>query len=216
MMNELVRNQCKVTNYQVNVHFLLLLKLEWQRFVTLVKQSQELKTVSYYKLYDIQNEVIEIKAKRLARTAKPLALVAATQQPFYYPQPKPTYYAQSLSTRSQAATRNKGKEIANSHPPTYDHVPKAVADDEASSKEKEIDKLMALILMSFKKIYKPTNNNLRTSSDTKNTDDINDEPKYQELEAHYMYMVKIQEVIPDAANNSGPIFDTEPLERYMH
>ncbi|GJU02571.1 hypothetical protein Tco_1112909, partial [Tanacetum coccineum] len=32
------------------------------------------------------------------------------------------------------------------------------------SKEKEIDKLMALISLSFKKIYKPTNNNLRTSS----------------------------------------------------
>ncbi|GKC68587.1 gag-pol polyprotein, partial [Tanacetum coccineum] len=33
-------------------------------------------------------------------------------------------------------------------------------------KEKEIDKLMALISLSFKKIYKPTNNNLRTSSNT--------------------------------------------------
>ncbi|GKE04886.1 hypothetical protein Tco_1396904, partial [Tanacetum coccineum] len=36
----------------------------------LVKQSQELKTVSYYKLYDIlkqhQNEVNEIRAERLA------------------------------------------------------------------------------------------------------------------------------------------------------
>ncbi|GJR51405.1 retrovirus-related pol polyprotein from transposon TNT 1-94 [Tanacetum coccineum] len=44
---------------------------EWQRFVTLVKQSQELKTVSYHKLYDIlkqhQNEVNEIRAERLAR-----------------------------------------------------------------------------------------------------------------------------------------------------
>nr|GFA75638.1 hypothetical protein [Tanacetum cinerariifolium] len=34
------------------------------------------------------------------------------------------------------------------------------------SKEKEIDKLMALISLSFKKIYKPTINNLRTSSNT--------------------------------------------------
>nr|GFD41946.1 hypothetical protein [Tanacetum cinerariifolium] len=39
-------------------------------------------------------------------------------------------------------------------------------DDEDTSKEKEIDKLMALISPSFKKIYKPTNNNLRTSSNT--------------------------------------------------
>nr|GEW20429.1 hypothetical protein [Tanacetum cinerariifolium] len=42
--------------------------------------SQELKTVSYYKLYDIlkqhQNEVNKIRAERLARTTNPLALVA--------------------------------------------------------------------------------------------------------------------------------------------
>nr|GFB92015.1 hypothetical protein [Tanacetum cinerariifolium] len=41
-----------------------------------------------------------------------------------------------------------------------------VDDDEVTSKDKEIDKLMALISLSFKKIYKPANNNLRTSSNT--------------------------------------------------
>nr|GEU46115.1 hypothetical protein [Tanacetum cinerariifolium] len=44
------------------------------------KASQELKTVSYHKLYDIlkqhQNEVNEIRAERIARIANPLALVA--------------------------------------------------------------------------------------------------------------------------------------------
>nr|GFA04553.1 hypothetical protein [Tanacetum cinerariifolium] len=35
-----------------------------------------------------------------------------------------------------------------------------------TSKDKEIDKLMALISLSFKKIYKPTNNNLQTSLNT--------------------------------------------------
>ncbi|GKC50410.1 hypothetical protein Tco_1073155 [Tanacetum coccineum] len=61
---------------------------EWQRFMTLVKQSQELKTISYHKLYDIlkqhQNEVNKIRAERLTRTANPLALVAQ-QQPVYHP-----------------------------------------------------------------------------------------------------------------------------------
>nr|GFB78454.1 hypothetical protein [Tanacetum cinerariifolium] len=41
-----------------------------------------------------------------------------------------------------------------------------VADDNEISKEKKIDKPMALISLSFKKIYKPTNNNLITSSNT--------------------------------------------------
>nr|GEX28381.1 hypothetical protein [Tanacetum cinerariifolium] len=44
-------------------------------------------------------------------------------------------------------------------------------------------------------------------------DDTNDEPEDQELEAHYMFMEKIQEVTPDDADNSGPIFDDEPLQK---
>nr|GEX38818.1 hypothetical protein [Tanacetum cinerariifolium] len=120
------------------------------------KKSQELKTVSYHKLYDIlkqhQNKVNEIRAERLARTANPLVLVAQ-QQPVYHPQNHPTHYTQNSSTRSQqAATRNKGKAIVNSPPPIYDQEPFMVAEDDEMSKDKEIDKLMALISLSFKKI----------------------------------------------------------------
>nr|GEU94738.1 hypothetical protein [Tanacetum cinerariifolium] len=170
MMNELIRNQCNVTNHQVNILFLLQLQPKWQRFVTLVKQSQELKTVSYHKLYDIlkqhQHEVNEIKAKRIERVANPLALVTQ-QQPVYHLQNHPTHYTQNSSTRSQqTATRNRGKAIVNSSQPIYDQEPSMVAEDDETSKDKEIDKLMALISLSFKKIYKPTNNNLRTSSNT--------------------------------------------------
>nr|GEY86737.1 hypothetical protein [Tanacetum cinerariifolium] len=46
-------------------------------------------------------------------------------------------------------------------------------DDEDTSKDKEIDKLMALISLFFKKIYKPTNNNLRTSSNTSHANQDN-------------------------------------------
>ncbi|GJY88517.1 hypothetical protein Tco_0503145 [Tanacetum coccineum] len=102
MMNELVRNKCDVTNHQVNVQFLLQLQPEWQRFMKLVKQSQELKSVSYHKLYNIlkqhQNEVNEIRDEIPAPTANPLALVAQ-QQPVYHPQNHPTYYTQNSSTR---------------------------------------------------------------------------------------------------------------------
>ncbi|GJY34242.1 hypothetical protein Tco_0418711 [Tanacetum coccineum] len=157
IMNELVRNKCDVTNHQVNVQFLLQLQLKWQSFVTLVKHSQELKTVSYYKLYDIlkqhQNEVNEIRAERIA-----------------------------------PATRNRGKTIVNFPPPTYDQEPTMVAKDDKMSNEKEIDKIMALIFLSFKKIYKPTNNNLRTSSNTSranqdNTPRINRGTGYDNHEA---------------------------------
>nr|GFC19668.1 hypothetical protein [Tanacetum cinerariifolium] len=43
-------------------------------------------------------------------------------------------------------------------------------------------------------------------------DDTDDESDDQELEVHYMYMAKIQEVSPDAVD-FGPIFDTEPEQK---
>nr|GEY11844.1 hypothetical protein [Tanacetum cinerariifolium] len=110
------------------------LKQEWQRFVTLVKQSQELKNVSYHKLYDIlkqhQHEVNEIRAEKIAHVANPLALVAQ-QQRVYHPQTHPTQCNQNSSTRtSQAATRNRGKALVNSPQPIYDQEPSMVDDDD--------------------------------------------------------------------------------------
>nr|GEV85574.1 retrovirus-related Pol polyprotein from transposon TNT 1-94 [Tanacetum cinerariifolium] len=172
---------------------------------------------------------------------------------------------------SQQTTRNRGKAIVNSCAPIYDQEPATVTKDDKMSKEKEIDKLMALISFSFKKIYKPANNNLQTSSNTSRAhqdnslriikgtgyenqrvvnvvgaretvayhkekmllckqeeagvqlnakqadwkDDTDDESDDQELEAHHMYMAHIQEVTSDTANNSGPIFDAEPLQKLV-
>nr|GEY58310.1 ribonuclease H-like domain-containing protein [Tanacetum cinerariifolium] len=46
-------------------------------------------------------------------------------------------------------------------------------------------------------------------------DDTDDEFDNQELEAHYMYMAKLQQVSPDAVD-SGPIFDTEPEQKVQN
>nr|GEW01979.1 hypothetical protein [Tanacetum cinerariifolium] len=59
----------------------------------------------------------------------------------------------------------RGKAIVNSPPPTYDQESKMVVEDDALLKENDIDKLMALISLLFKK-NKPTDNNFRTSSNT--------------------------------------------------
>nr|GEX09925.1 hypothetical protein [Tanacetum cinerariifolium] len=81
------------------------LKLEWERFLKIVKKSQDLKTVSYHKLYDIlkqhHNEENKIRAEKLARTANPCVLVAQ-QQPVYHPQNHLIHYTQNSSTRSQS------------------------------------------------------------------------------------------------------------------
>nr|GFC60108.1 hypothetical protein [Tanacetum cinerariifolium] len=66
----------------------------------------------------------------------------------------------AIERSQQAATRNRGKAIVNSPQPIYEQEPSMAAEDDEKSKDKEIDKLMALISLSFKKIYKPTNNNL--------------------------------------------------------
>nr|GFB47807.1 hypothetical protein [Tanacetum cinerariifolium] len=49
-----------------------------------------------------------------------------------------SYYSRS----QQAATRNRGKVIINSPQPIYDQEPSMVAEDDETSKDKEIDKLM--------------------------------------------------------------------------
>nr|GEW35571.1 ribonuclease H-like domain-containing protein [Tanacetum cinerariifolium] len=201
-------------------------------------------------IYSIVDAFNEIRAERLARTANPLALVAQ-QQPVYHPQQNPIHYTQNFLTRSQQTIRNRGKPIINSSTLNYDQEPTTVTEHDEMSKEKKIDKLMALISLSFKKIYKPTNNNRRTSSNTSRANqdnsprinrgigyenqrvlnvagarenveqadwshDTDDESDDQELEANYMYMAQIQEVTPDTADNSGPIFDAEPLQRVQN
>nr|GFA67316.1 hypothetical protein [Tanacetum cinerariifolium] len=181
-----------------------------------------------------QNEVNEIRAERIAHVANPLALVTQ-QQPVYQPQNHPTQYTHNSSTRSQqAATKNRGKEIVNSPQPIYDQEPSMVVEDDETSKDKEIDKLMALISLSHvarecqksKRVKDAAYHrekmllckqeeagiqlNAEQADWRDDTDD--DELEDQELEAHYMYMAQLQQVSLDAAD-SGPIFDDEPLQK---
>nr|GFD55227.1 hypothetical protein [Tanacetum cinerariifolium] len=46
-------------------------------------------------------------------------------------------------------------------------------------------------------------------------DDTDDESDDQELEAHHMYMAKLQQVSPDV-DDSGPIFDKEPVQKVQN
>ncbi|GKB47785.1 retrovirus-related pol polyprotein from transposon TNT 1-94 [Tanacetum coccineum] len=182
----------------------------------------------------------------------------------------------TIAMISNASTKYKGKEIAKPITPPFESASKEDSDPEQAQRDKDMQKNMALISKYFKKIYKPTNNNLRTSSNSKNKN-VDTSPRYkndyqtgqfgkqrtvtiagaretissqvvqqtgiqcfnwkkfghfakecrkpkrieqvdwledtdeeiykQELEAHYSYMAKIQEVpIADSRTN------TEPLE----
>ncbi|GJV25851.1 hypothetical protein Tco_1378546 [Tanacetum coccineum] len=264
LMNELTRNNLQVSPMQVNVQFLQQLQPEWSRFVTVVKQREEIDTVSYHRLFDVlkqfQNEVNDIRSERLARSANPLALLAAAQ-PYsdnYYQAPKPQRsnapsYMQSSSTRPSASTRHKGKEIAKPVTPQSESVSEEDSDPEQARRDKDMQKNLALLAKYFKKLYKPTNNNLRTSSNSRNKtedttprecrkpkrvkdyayhkekmmmckqaeqgvplqaeqadwlEDTDEEIDEQELEAHYSYMAKIQEVSPEESSSTS-----QPLEQ---
>nr|GEW48214.1 hypothetical protein [Tanacetum cinerariifolium] len=151
MMNELVRNQC---------------------------DSQELKIVSYHKLYDIlkqhQNEVNELRAERLARKA-----------------------------------------IVNSPLPIYDQEPSMVVEDDEIANQDNSPRINRGIGYDNQRIGNVVGAR-ETVEQADWKDDTDNESEDQELEAHYMYMAQIQEVNTDAAADSGPIFDTEPLQKVQN
>nr|GEW89703.1 hypothetical protein [Tanacetum cinerariifolium] len=189
LMKETIRNNLSVTTMQVNVQFLQQFQPEWSRFVMIVKQQHKLDEVSYHKLFDIlkqyQNEVNELRTKKLARNVNPLALVTtaeASQDPFYQssrshrsqaPSPKP-----SIPSRSHTTTKHKGKEIAKPITPPSETASEEDSDPEQAQRDKDMQKILALIAKYFKKIYKPTNNNLKTSSNSKNKN-VDTTPRYK-------------------------------------
>ncbi|GJV69234.1 hypothetical protein Tco_1484743 [Tanacetum coccineum] len=139
---------------QVNVHFLQQLQPEWSRFVTIVKQAN--------------------KGVRIAKNANPLALFAATQHyPDDYTQSPKPYKThahssrQTPSTRTHATIRNKGKEIVKPPSPQSESASEEDSDEEQAQRDKQMQNNLAFIAKHFKNIYRPTNNKLRTSSNTK-------------------------------------------------
>ncbi|GJV39087.1 hypothetical protein Tco_1417527 [Tanacetum coccineum] len=110
LMNELTRNNLQVTTMQVNVQFLQQLQPEWSRFVMVFKQSKEIDTITYHTLFDIlkqyQNEVNDIRAERIAKSANPLVLLTAAQ-PYSY-----NYY-QSLKPEETVYTEQPLEQVQN-------------------------------------------------------------------------------------------------------
>nr|GEW03908.1 hypothetical protein [Tanacetum cinerariifolium] len=147
-----------------------------ERTTLLVPARQLMKCEKLLKGYNkYQKEVNEIRADRIAKNSNPLALVAAAQSypdPYYQAPKSHKSYAQtskhSLTTRSHTTTRHKGKETAKPITPPYESASKEDSDPEQAQKDKDMQKNLALIAKYFKKLYKCINNNLKTSSNSKN------------------------------------------------
>ncbi|GJS80422.1 hypothetical protein Tco_0730303 [Tanacetum coccineum] len=103
LMNDFKRNKHFQEKIASNLKFLNNLQPEWSRHVTIVHQTKDLHTADYTQLYDFlkfnQKKVNELRAKRLARTHDPLALMANSNSPYNYlvfhqDQPSPITYMQ--------------------------------------------------------------------------------------------------------------------------
>nr|GEV29324.1 hypothetical protein [Tanacetum cinerariifolium] len=190
----------------------------YTRFVMIVKQQHKLDEVSYHMLFEIlkqyQKEVNEICAERIARNANPLVLVATAQsnQDPYYQTPKshkpytPTSKA-SIPTRSHVTTKHKGKEIAKPITPPSESASEEDNDHEQAQKDKDMQKNLALIAKKPKRVKHSTYHKKKMllckqaeegvplqAEHVDWLEDTNDEIDEQEMEAHYSFMAKIQEV----------------------
>ncbi|GKD68377.1 hypothetical protein Tco_1322467 [Tanacetum coccineum] len=243
MMNEMIRNNLTVATMQVNIQFLQQLQPEWSRLVTIVKQQHKLDEVSYHKLFNIlkqyQKEVNEIRDERIAKNANPLALVAVAQQypdPYYQAPKSHKPYAptskQASSTRSNASTKLKGKEIAKPITPLSESP---ASEEDSNLEQAQGDKDMYKNDNQTGQFRKQRIVNVVRARETVGSQEkmllckqaekgvqvqveqsdwlayMDEEIDEQELEAHYSYMAKTQEV---PTVDSGT--DSEPLEHVQY
>nr|GEV07385.1 retrovirus-related Pol polyprotein from transposon TNT 1-94 [Tanacetum cinerariifolium] len=114
------------------------------------------------------------ESMEIAKNANPLAIVAAAQQypdPYYQAPKSHKSYAppskQSSSTRYNATAKLKCKEIAKPNTSSFESASEEDIDPEQAQRDKDMQKNLALIAKYFKKLYKPINNNLKTSSNSR-------------------------------------------------
>nr|GEU55912.1 retrovirus-related Pol polyprotein from transposon TNT 1-94 [Tanacetum cinerariifolium] len=153
---------------------------------------------------NIQDEVNEIRAERIAKNANPLALVVAAQlyQYPYYQAPKshkqyaPTSKA-SLPNRSHETTRHKGKETGKTITPLSESASKEDSDHEQAQRDKDMKpKRVNDSTYHKEKMLLCNQAEKDVSLQVEQSDwlaDTDKEIDKQELEAHHNYMAKIQE-----------------------
>ncbi|GJU53730.1 hypothetical protein Tco_1227444 [Tanacetum coccineum] len=215
MMNEMIRNNLTVAMMQVNVQFLQQLQPEWSRFVTIVKQQHKLDEVSYHKLFDIlkqyQKEVNELHAERMAKNANQLALKNLALIAKYF---KKLYKPTNNNLRTSSNTRNKNVDTT----PRYknDNQTGRFGNQRAvnvvGARETECRKPKRVKDSTYHKekmlLCKQAEKGVQLQAEQSDwLADTDEEIDEQELEAHYSYMAKIQEV-PNADSGTN----AEPLE----
>nr|GEX96462.1 integrase, catalytic region, zinc finger, CCHC-type, peptidase aspartic, catalytic [Tanacetum cinerariifolium] len=172
--------QDAVATMQVNVQFLQQLQPEWSRFVTIVKQQHKLDEVSYHKLFNILKQYQkEVNDLRAERLAR-----NANPLALWYK--NDNHSGQFRNQRTMNVARAREKECRK---------PKRVKDS-AYHKEKML-------------LCKQAEQGVPLQAEQYDwLAETNEEVDEYELEAHYSYVAKIQEV-----HTAETGTDSEPLEK---
>ncbi|GKF13397.1 hypothetical protein Tco_0054859 [Tanacetum coccineum] len=154
-------NNVRPIPVSINTKFLNCLQPEWSKYVTMVRHNQTGDTVSYDQLYDslvqFKPHVQASKAKRASMNHDPLALIA---------------HSNASSSQFHASSS-----YSHSPQPYYVIHPSLVVDYEedyqgklqGDSQEDKLTTAMMLLAPAItQKFSTPTNNHLRTSSNTRN------------------------------------------------
>ncbi|GKD26881.1 hypothetical protein Tco_1233095, partial [Tanacetum coccineum] len=151
LMNDLERNSIKFPPVTVNTKFLNCLQSEWLKYTTQVRLAKRLTEDSYDDLFDYLSQYKKLvkasRAKKLEKSHDPLALVAHTGSSSRIPSP---YYV--------------------THPSSVvDYDDDYQGDAFQSNSEDPLTSAMMLLARAItQRFSNPTNNHIRTSSNTRN------------------------------------------------
>ncbi|GKC62681.1 retrovirus-related pol polyprotein from transposon TNT 1-94 [Tanacetum coccineum] len=175
LVNDMRNIRMTMPNIQLNSKFVNNMSPEWDRFVTAVKLNKGLKETNHEQLYAYlkQHEKHAAQDRLIIEritpsTNDPLAFVSSVQP---YSQP-----SQSQSHQYQSSTTPPQSQNVQSIP--YSQFAESSSPDSGYTQTEEIlntlSKQFALLTQSFRATLPQTNNQLRTSSNTRNQATIQD------------------------------------------
>ncbi|GJX00189.1 retrovirus-related pol polyprotein from transposon TNT 1-94 [Tanacetum coccineum] len=149
----------------INTKFLNCLQTEWSKYVTMVRHNQTGDVVSYDQLYDslvqFEPHVQASKSKKVAKNHDPLAILA---------------HSNASSSQSHANSSYSPQPYYVTHPSSVaDYEDENQVELQGDSQEDKLTTAMMLLARAItQKFSTPTNNRLRTSSNTRNQAVIQD------------------------------------------
>nr|GEZ53259.1 hypothetical protein [Tanacetum cinerariifolium] len=169
LMNDLKRNKHFPKNIASNLKFLNNLQFEWKRHITIVRQTNNLHETDFTQIYDFlkmnQEEVNELRAKRLAKSHDPLALMAYSHNSFNFPLTHKDQSSSSTHPQQSFPINNK----YNPQPSLNQNFkqPPMTSLEDINDPTEAMNAALILFAKAFQ-LFAPTNNNQRTSSNPHN------------------------------------------------